>query len=575
MLARSLTLLGIVLGPLQAPGALAAGHADLPVVKPVIGCEQLARVDLSDAAGERVIQSATVLQTPQGAFCKVGGELASGYSFEVNLPIERWTQRLVQSAQGNQSLPNAGSCAPATNGEFAIAVNSRGGSRRREGWQSDPAKRIAFAYELNHQTALIAKALIRAFYGQPQRYAYFLGCSGGGREVLIEAQRYPQDFDGVGVGAPAILISAHNGGFFHGWERIVNRAGDGSAILRRDRLPILHKAVVAHCAGVADARDGILQMPTACEFDPAWVRCPPQTTDRTNCLTPAEADVAKKLYRGATDAKGRGFDMSGFPPGSELAWPLTIPGNEPPSRTGSELRYLLSLPEGDQSAEALDAAFRFDDAWFEKIGVLAPLYNGANTNLQPFAARGGKVLLWQGAADTAVQQQSTIAYYQGVQKQLGAAATDRFMRLFLLPGVAHCGGGEGPAQIDVMSALMAWVESDHAPDMLVAAKTATQRSAIPGEVGQVQPNAAPRYPVAAVAQPASSIRPVFPFPAVARYDGKGDQDDPASFRPVASSVRIPQALNSRAEHMIGPDNQSSYQVIDGRLAVDRSRRAQR
>jgi len=162
---------------------------------------------------------------------------------------------------------NAGTCAPATNGDVVVGVNSRGGSRRREGWQTDPQMRIAFAYLLNHQTALMAKELIRQFYGQPQRFAYFTGCSGGGREVLIEAQRYPEDFDGIAAGAPNILLNVHNGGFYHLWESHVNRRADGSLILTRDRLGILHDAAVAHCANAADAIDDILQMPTACKFD--------------------------------------------------------------------------------------------------------------------------------------------------------------------------------------------------------------------------------------------------------------------------------------------------------------------
>jgi feruloyl esterase len=539
-------------------------------MKAVISCDQLAKVDLSKTAGTAVTFKATVVQTPKGSFCKVAGDVEPGNSFEVNLPIEHWTQRYVQSAQGNIAIANAGSCTPATNGDVVVGANSRGGSRRREGWQTDPQKRIAFAYLLNHQTALMAKALIKVFYGQAQRFAYFTGCSGGGREVLIEAERYPEDFDGIASGAPAILLNVHNGGFYHGWEPAVNKRADGSIILNRDRVGILHDAAIAHCAKVSDAMDGILQMPTACQFDPAWVRCPAGAADTTKCLSAEEAAMAQKLYQGSSDSGGRGFDMGGFPLGSERLWPLSKSTGNPASRTGGELQYLLPLPEGSQSAEALDAAFQFNQEWFDKVSILAPLYNGADTNLRPFQQRGAKLLLWQGAEDATVQQQSTIAFYQGVQKVLGAPLTDSFLRFFLLPGVGHCGGGDGPAQIDVLTPLMSWVEQHRQPEMIVAGKPANQRNAAPGEGGGGGGNAAPRYPYAPAAQPVVLKRPVYPFPNIARYDGKGDKDDPASYQPEKSQLKTPQALNSRATALIGPNTHAWYRVQNGQLVADRA-----
>ena len=545
-----------------AVSACAEDAMDLPAIKAVVSCDQLVKVDLSKFAGTEVTFKATVLQTPKGSFCKVAGDIEPGNSFEIDLPIEHWTQRYAQSAQGNVALNTAGSCKPATDGDVVVGVNSRGGSRRREGWQTDPEKRIAFAYLLNHQTALMAKKLIKEFYGQAQRFSYFTGCSGGGREVLIEAQRYPEDFDGIASGAPAILLNIHNGGFYHGWEPHINKRADGSIILTRDRLNILHDAAIAHCATVSDAMDGILQMPTACKFDPAWVQCTAGATGTTNCLSHEEVEIAQKLYQGSTDSTGRGFDMGGFPLGSERLWPL---GTGAASRTGDELQYLLPLPEGTQGAAALDAAFQFNQEWFDKVSVLAPLYNGADTNLRPFQQHGGKLLLWQGAEDATVQQQSTIAYYQGVQKLLGTQLTDSFLRFFLLPGVGHCGGGDGPAQIDVLSPLMAWVEQHRQPEMIVAGKPANQRSAIPGEGGGG--NTGPRYPYAAAAQPVVLKRPVYPFPNIARYDGKGDKNDPASYKPVKSSVKTPQELNSRATKLVGPDNHAFYKVENGQLVA--------
>lgn len=561
-----LACLTAALGGMHAPLARAGGQLDLPAIKPVGSCEALAGVDLARAAATPLTFTARLLQTPKGAFCKVAGTIETGNSFEIDLPVEHWTQRYVQSAQGNVAINNAGSCAPANQGELVVGVNSRTGSRQRENWQADPRQRLAFAYLLNHQTALIAKALIRAFYGQPQRFAYFTGCSGGGREVLIELQRFPADFDGATVGAPNVLLSIHNGGFYHGWEAHVNTRPDGSLILTRARLGLLHEAVIAHCARVADAMDGILQMPTACRFDPAWVLCKKATQDRSHCLSAEEAAVAQKLYRGATDDKGRGFDTAGYPLGSELLWPLGLQAGGAGDATGDELRYLLPLSYAGRSSQALAQAFRFDTTWFDRVRELAPLYDGADTDLRPFRQHGGKLLLWQGAEDPVVQQQSTIAYYQGVQKVLGEQATDGFMRLFLLPGVAHCGGGEGPAQVDVLSPLMGWVEQGQRPDMLVAGRPEGQTSAIPGEKGQA-PKAL-RYPFAAADLPVALRRPVFPFPHVARYDGKGGRNDPASYAAVRSQLAVPEVIDSRAMALIGPDNHAFYRIENGQLVAD-------
>jgi feruloyl esterase len=554
----------------HAPAASAADYLDLPVVKPVMSCEQLSKVDLSKTAGTTVTFTVTVVQTPKGPFCKVAGDVEPANSFEVNLPVEHWTQRYVQSAQGNIAINNAGSCAPATNGDVVVGVDSRTGSRAREDWQKDPQQRIAFAYLLNHQTALMAKALIKVFYGQAQRFSYFTGCSGGGREVLIEAQRYPEDFDGIAAGAPNILLNVHNGGFYHLWESHVNRRADGSLILTRDRLSILHDAAVAHCATASDVMDGILQMPTACGFDPAWVRCPAGASDTSKCLNAAETAVAQRLYQGSSDSSGRGFEMGGLPLGSERLWPLGLRAGGAGANRGAELRYLLPMSYANQTDAALDAAFQFDQQSFDQLGVLAPLYNGADTNLRPFQQRGSKLLLWVGAEDTTVQQRSVIAYYQGVQNVLGAPLTDSFMRFFLLPGVGHCSGGEGPAQVDVLSPLMAWVELQRKPEMIVAGKPGNQRSGIPGESGQGAANAAPRMPLAPAAQPVVLQRPVFPFPNVARYEGKGDKNDPASYKAVKSSVKTPQEWNSRAEKLIGPDNHAFYRAENGQLVADKA-----
>jgi len=192
----------------------------LPMIKPVVSCERLVTASLEQAVGTAVvIKSASELDTAEGKFCKVIGTIAPAITMEVDLPLERWTQRYLEVGCGGlcgtlrTTIPVAGSCTPALNGEFVVAGNDMGhsGGGASGSFGSDPDARVDWAYRANHETTLAAKALIRTFYGQPQKYSYFVGCSDCGREALVEAQRYPKDF-----------VSIHNS-FFHGWEGAINK----------------------------------------------------------------------------------------------------------------------------------------------------------------------------------------------------------------------------------------------------------------------------------------------------------------------------------------------------------------
>ena len=277
-----MSMVGVVLLAGFASRANAADYQNLPVVKPILSCNQLAKTELSQAAGATVtIKSATVTDTPKGHFCKITRNIDPTIGFEVDLPMDHWTQRYAQGGCGaycgdvHVGLNHTGSCMPALNGEFTVAsddlghsgftMSSPGGDAA---FGADPQKKIDFAYRANHETALVSKALIKAFYGQPQKFAYFVGCSDGGREALIEGQRFPDDFDGISAGAPVSIINIHNS-FFHAWDGPANKRADGSAILIRSRLAILHDAVVAHCPTLSGVADGLLEDPRACKFDPA------------------------------------------------------------------------------------------------------------------------------------------------------------------------------------------------------------------------------------------------------------------------------------------------------------------
>jgi feruloyl esterase len=545
-----------------AARAQAADWLDLPVVKPVISCEQLVGAVLGqgELAGATV-RSATVLQSPQGPFCKVMGDIGPAIvTFQVFLPIERWTQRFAQSAQNTLPIARSGTNQPALNGELVLAITDKGGAgiSRETPWTYDnQQKRIDWAYRANHVTSLAAKALIKAFYGRPQRYSYFIGCSMGGRETLSDTQRYPDDFNGVVAGAPVVIDSVHNT-FFPGWEWEANRRTDGSIILASNRLDILHDAVIKQCARKSGLLDGMLQHPSACQFDAAWVQCPAGAANVSKCLTAEEIRVARKLYDGPMDRAGRQLDGGGFPLGSELFWKLSTaagPANEA-TAPGRALMRILSPSDPGETPATMEQNFGFNQVWFDKVVKTAPLWNTANTNLRPFQKNGGKLILWIGGSDLTVQPTTTIAYYQGVQKELGARPTNGFARFFLLPGVGHCGGGEGPAQFDVLSPLMAWTELNRAPEMLVVGKTAGGGG---GGGGQANPFSQP-------AAPTLFTRPVYPYPDVAQYTGNGDPKDAANYRTVKPALEASPHLPPEILQFFGPDNQKFYRVENGRLA---------
>jgi feruloyl esterase len=523
------------------------------------------------------IKTTAILDTPKGPYCRITGGVEPGISFRADLPIEHWTQRYVQGAQGRYTdiTGHASGCMPALNGEMVMATSGGGGPNAGNPlnppgnrWGDTPDARINWAYRTNHMIAVAVKDLIKVFYGKPQKFSYMVGCSEGGRQTLNEAERFPEDFDGLSVGAPVVYDTPHNVGFWHGWEYHVDQRADGSIILSTPKLAVLHTTVLAHCSTVSGIIDGMLQQPTACKFDKSWVQCAASATDTTNCLTAEEANVAEQLYLGPNDGKGNFFEIGGWPAGSEWNWRLSTPGkpasNEALNPNGIHRTFMPPL--SGQSTKDIMAQFAFTQEWFDKTMEMAPLMNAGNTNLRPFAQHGSKLILWVGAEDTTVQPSIPISYYEGVQKELGVKQTDSFMRFFLLPGVGHCGGSEGPNQVDTLGPLMAWVETHQEPRMLVA-RRATGAAASGGQFGSTNP--IPNAPYAEPAQPTAYTRPIYPYPLVAKYSGKGDVNDAANFEPVKPSVRVPQVFDNQVyARLLGPNNQKFYHAENDNLLVD-------
>ena len=567
----AIVLLVLSVAPLPAQNAAvpgpAAGLPTLATVAPVMPCENLASADLTSAAGAPThITSATPVNDAKPApYCDVLGYVDPAIRFEVRLPLTTWTQRFLQTGCGGLCgqlsirLSHEASCAPATNGELALAstdMGHSGGMGDDGSWASlNYQTRVDFAYRGVHETALVAKALIALYYGQPQKYAYFDGCSDGGREALMEAQRFPADFNGITAGAPAMNFTTQNT-FYHGYNVLGNLAPDGSFILTADKLPILHQAALNACDAADGLKDGLISNPIACHFDPQVTQCKPGQDEMT-CLTPAQVQAARNIYAGAHDAAGHKLVLSGPLPGSELAWAgVEIP---PPGGTSvmsmgaalSALKHLVYSVDPPSTYTLKDLALT--PANFDATTRLHALYDATDPDLSPFAASGGKLILWHGYADQHISPLNTIAYYTAMQQLLGKDKVNQFARLYLFPGGYHCGDGEGPFDFPLMAAIMAWVEQGQAPNALVAAHSTRIHNGpiagIPGKGpgGAMLPPMGPGGPGGPGGpagaggpggpggpgsdQPAKvdRTRPVYPYPFVARYIGSGSIDDAANF----------------------------------------------
>jgi hypothetical protein len=511
--------------PSAPPTAVAEPLAlRLPVLTPRLDCAALAGIDVSAEVGSGTGVTSAGLATagPGYPVCDVKGVIAPQIQFEVQLPTQTYRQRYLQTGCGGLcgilaiNVAAASGCVPVTDGTFALASDNQGhvGAGTADGnFGTDPQLRLDFAERADHLTALAAKAFITAFYGQGPRFSYWDGCSQGGHEGLTEAQRFPADFNGILAGAPASITTELNA-FNQSWLARVDFDPTGRVILPATKLSPLHDAVLAACDRLDGLVDGQLDDPRACTFDPGTLACP-GATDAPTCLTQAQLGVVRKIYSGAVTDRGEHLYPGGQPFGSELAWagwmiPVnpTAPQNSTIAwRIGNGWDKYLAFDRNPPVSFTLND-LGFDRPTFEHVHQLAGFYDAIDPDLSAFRRAGGKLILWHGWADQAIPPTGTVAYYQAVQDRMGGLAeTQQFARLFMFPGMFHCGGGSAPNTFDLLTPLLNWVENRAAPTKV----TASQVNA--GTVVRT--------------------RPVFPYPLVARYTGTGDINDANNFTAAA------------------------------------------
>jgi len=386
----------------------------LPVVTPAVACADLLKMDFTDLdEAPTKLDSATVVAPSASApteQCVVTGYVAPKVKFTVSMPTHNWTQRLVMNGCGGYcgdlilsfspvySTGAATDCAFVSSGELAIASHNGGhtGSMNTSRilaaiadgmWAiDDPTALIDFFYAANHKATVAVKAVMAAFYGQLPRYSYFNGCSSGGRGALHEAQRYPNDYNGILAGAPTIDNTSENT-FLHAWNVRVNSKPDGTSILTADKIPALAKAVLAVCADTS----GQIQDPRACHFDARSMLCP-GTTDAPTCLTAAQANVANLIWRGPVDQTGALMSPGDQPYGSELAWAgsIALAAGVPFTQdTSSEFAFSYDFPNYMSRWDPTGITNRniqFTRAAFEQLDFMSPLNDPTNPDLRKFWA---------------------------------------------------------------------------------------------------------------------------------------------------------------------------------------------
>lgn len=477
MMRRCALLVVLALIAVAAPTA----HAAKPDTShPVMDCGQLLHHNFGDLGTLRSVTEQTVREH---RYCAVSGEIRPQTGVQMLLPLDGWHGQYLQQGCsgycGNATvgaLPAAGySCAPARSGTLAMAKDD-GGHTSNDPYDAsfakNPALRRVFGRTSEHSTAQLAKAVLRTFYGHGPRYSYFDGCSTGGRQALVEAENYPADFDGILAGAPAINLWALT--LEQAWLVRSNTDAVGNQILPAEKLPALHAAVIEQCGDAT----GTVTDPRHCAFDPASLRCP-RGKNTDSCLTPAQVATVRKFYRGATTASGLQLFNGGMPYGSELGWAwwavmsrsdTAAPGDTAAARVAlSGLKYLY-FPKNPPAAFTLaDVRFTVRE-WLRGEGYAQRTYNATNPDLHAFAARGGKLILYHGMADEAIPPQSTNDYYAWMERYAGGfSASQRFSRLYLVPGGYHCLFGPeitAPTRLNAaefLSPLMAWVQQGKAP----------------------------------------------------------------------------------------------------------------
>jgi feruloyl esterase len=434
------------------------------------------------------------------AFCRVAATIRPASDSEIKIEVwlpssAAWNGKLMAVGNGGQAgeIYYHKMGLPLTLG-YAVASTDTG----HEGKGDDgsyalghPEKVIDFGYRAVHEMVVKSKAIITDYYSRTARFSYWNGCSTGGRQGLEDLQRYPGDFDGVIAGAPA--INPRSAAQIMWVAQAVHK--DEASFIPASKFPTIQKAVLDACDTNDGVKDGVLEDPTRCKFDPNAILC--KGADGPGCLTAAQVETARKIYSPATNPRTKERIFPGFEPGSEKGWGFAASA-QPPQLTLTGLRNrVFKDPNWDYKT------FDFDND-VARLDRESQAVNAMDPDLKPFFTHGGKLLQYHGWNDNLIAPLNSVNYYNTVVDTLGGASkVNDSYRLFMVPGMAHCRGGDGTDRFDAIGAMEQWVEKGKAPETIVAS----------------------RY----VGDKVERTRPLCPYPQVAVYKGTGSKDAAANF----------------------------------------------
>jgi feruloyl esterase len=482
-------------------------------------CESIATLSLSNAKITTSQQVAPGTFIPPGlagatppvyaklpAFCRVTATLQpsadSDIKIEVWLPVSGWNGKFQAVGNGgwNGNIPY-GALANAVIAGYAAAGTDTGHVGNTAAFAlGHPEKLIDFGYRAVHEMTVKAKSIVDSFYGSMPTLSLFNGCSQGGRQGVTAAVRYPADFDGIVVGAPAV-----NFVHLHAGRVALNRSMNltPASAIPAAKYPLIHQAVLAACDAQDGVADGVLENPGACSFDPKVLQC--SAHENATCLSAAQVESAKSMYAGAKHPSTKQLVVPGLAPGAELGW--NVLGSTQPLGLAVDTYKYVFMKDSKWEASRFNAATDLDVALASDPD---DALGSTNADLRPFFARGGKLLMYHGWSDPQVTPYNTINFFHKVLATQGGAGAGTSIQLYMVPGMNHCQGGPGTDVFEKVGALEEWIKTGSAPARIEAAHYTN------GVVDRA--------------------RPLCPLGQVARWSGAGSTDDAANFACVASTV---------------------------------------
>ncbi len=434
------------------------------------------------------------------AFCRVAGTVKpspdSDIRFEVWLPAANWNGKFVGVGNGvwAGSISYGEMVAPLSRGYATAATDDGHQGNPLDGTflAGHPQKLLDFGYRAPHEMTVAAKATVAALYGKLPQRSLFVSCSTGGRQGLMQAHRFPEDYDGISSMAPANpMVNLMVGSL---WTGYVALKDEGSR-LTPAKLAVVKQAALQACDANDGAKDGIITDPRSCRFDVSTLAC--KSGDAASCLTPPQVAAVRAIYAGAKNPRTGQSIYPGFAIGSESMLPILTQGPLPFPVATTYFQVALANPGWDFRS------FDYDKDVARALAYGSDALDVPPTGLDEFFRGNRKLLLSHGWADGLIPAQSTLDFHAALVKDIGAQSAAKGVRLFMVPGMGHCAGGDGPSSIDVLGELDRWVASGTAPQRIVASNP---------------PGAPPR------------TRPLCAHPQVARYSGSGSTDDEQSFR---------------------------------------------